>query len=136
LPLKNTILANNPSGGDCVRTGGTVNSSSQNNLIKDSANARDLVNGVNGNLIGADPKLGPLIGNPAYFLLPPGSPAIDRGDNGVCAVAPVNNQSQNGVTRPRDGDGYSIAVCDIGAYEAPTAGILYSVYLPLLAKDS
>ena len=50
--------------------------------------------------------------------LPNGSPAIDAGDTAICGAAPVNNESQNGVTRSPDGK------CDIGAYEldniAPT----------------
>jgi hypothetical protein len=45
--------------------------------------------------------------------LNPGSAAIDAGDNTICAAAPVNNTSQNGVTRPQG------PACDIGAYEAP-----------------
>ncbi|MCS6825495.1 MAG: hypothetical protein NZ553_02670 [Caldilinea sp.] len=39
----------------------------------------------------------------------------------VLPPAPVNNQSQNGVTQPVDGAGNGSAVCDIGAYEAPEA---------------
>jgi hypothetical protein len=58
-----------------------------------------------------NPLLGALTGSPAYFPLNAGSPAINRGDDSVCAVWPVNNQSQNGVTRPQG------AHCDIGSYE-------------------
>ncbi len=58
LTLKNTVIANSVSSGDCVNvSGGRVDPSSMNNLIKDSANACGLVNGVNGNIIGADPRL-------------------------------------------------------------------------------
>lgn len=116
--LKNTIIANSQSGGDCV---GTLSGSSINNLIEDSTNACGLVNGVNGNIIGVDPNLGTLTGSPAYFPLNPGSPAIDTADNATCAAAPVNNQSQNGITRPQDGDGNGTATCDIGSFEAPAA---------------
>ncbi len=111
MTLKNTIIANSTSGGDCVNLG-TV-SPSNNNLIEDSTNACGLTNGVNGNIIGSDPNLGALTGSPAYFPLNPGSLAIDAGDNATCAAAPVNNTSQNGVTRPQGPN------CDIGSYEAP-----------------
>ena len=59
-----------------------------------------------------NPLLGVLTGSPAYFPLNAGSPAIDKGDDPICAAAPVNNQSQNGVTRPQG------AHCDIGSYES------------------
>jgi CSLREA domain-containing protein len=112
--LRNTIIANSTSGGDCV---GTLSGTNNNNLIESAASACGLTNGVNGNIIGQDPNLGTLIGSPAFFPLNAGSPAIDAGDNTTCAAAPVNNQSQNGVVRPQDGDGNSTVVCDIGAYE-------------------
>jgi hypothetical protein len=56
--------------------------------------------------------LGALIGSPAYFPLNPGSPALDAGDDSACITAPVNRESQNGLTRPQG------ARCDIGSYEA------------------
>jgi hypothetical protein len=70
-----------------------------------------LTNGSNGNIIGSDPNLGALTGSPAYFPLNLGSPAIHAGDNIICAASPINNTSQNGVTRPQG------ARCDIGSYE-------------------
>ena len=42
------------------------------------------------------------------------SPAIDAGDQAVCAAAPVNNRDQRGFVRP--GTGHT--QCSIGAYEA------------------
>ncbi|GIV69775.1 CSLREA domain-containing protein [Caldilinea sp.] len=116
--LQNTLIANSLSGGDCL---GALSGASYNNLIGDVGAACGLTNGVNGNLIGQAPNLGALTGAPAYFPLNAGSPAIDQGDNIACALAPVNNESLNGVTRPVDGDGDASAVCDIGAYEAPDA---------------
>lgn len=114
LRLINTIVAESING-DCVAPSAT----GENNLIKDTTYSCGLINGVDGNIIGSDPNLGALTGSPAYFPLNPGSPAIDAGDNATCAAAPVNNESQNGVTRPQDGDGNGTAVCDIGSYEKP-----------------
>ncbi|MEW5876699.1 MAG: IPTL-CTERM sorting domain-containing protein [Acidobacteriota bacterium] len=115
--LKNTIIANSTGGGDCYLWGGTV--TGNNNLIKDTTYACGLINGSNGNIIGVDPSTGPLTGSPAYFPLNPGSPAIDAGDPITCSNPPVSNQSQNGITRPQDGDGNGSAICDIGSFEAP-----------------
>ncbi|BCW92568.1 MAG: hypothetical protein KatS3mg007_0462 [Thermoanaerobaculum sp.] len=114
--IKNTIIANSTSGGDCA---GTLSGSNINNLIEDSTNVCGLINGVDGNIIGVDPNLGPLTGSPAYFPLVFPSAAIDAGDPTTCSNAPVSNQSQNGVTRPQDGDANGSAICDIGSFEAP-----------------
>ncbi|GIV94148.1 MAG: CSLREA domain-containing protein [Chloroflexus sp.] len=113
LTLNNTIIANS-FGGDCR---GSVASADHNLIENTGTNACNLTNGVNGNIIGQDPNLGTLAGTPAYFPLNTDSPAIDKGSNAICAAAPVNNQSQNGVTRPQDGNGDSSATCDIGSYE-------------------
>jgi CSLREA domain-containing protein len=126
--LKNTIIANSPSGGDCV---GALTGTNINNLIESiGSNACGLTNGVNWNIIGYDPNLGTLTGSPAYFPLNAGSRAIDAGNNTICAAAPVNNQSQNGVTRPQDGNGNGIATCDIGSYEVA----IFRLYLPLIQR--
>ncbi|MEO8609209.1 MAG: choice-of-anchor Q domain-containing protein [Chloroflexota bacterium] len=58
-----------------------------------------------------DPLLGPLTGSPGYLPLGAGSPAIDAGDNTICAASPVNSIDQRGVARPAN-------ACDIGAVEA------------------
>lgn len=103
MTLRNTIVANN-TGGNCSGT------------ITNGANNID--NGTtcgwgsaSGSMSSTNPLLGALTGSPAYFPLNAGSPAIDNGDDPICAAWPVNNQSQNGVTRPRG------AHCDIGSYE-------------------
>ncbi len=46
-----------------------------------------------------------------FHPLPPGSPAIDA------AVGPCTGKDQRGISRPRDGDGDGVAVCDLGAIE-------------------
>ena len=74
-------------------------------------NSFNLIDGVDGNIIGFDPDLGLLTGFPSYYPLNIGSLAIDAGDDAKCAM--LSNQSQNGVIRPQG------AHCDIGSYEAP-----------------
>jgi hypothetical protein len=99
--LKNTIIANSVSGGECA--GSLV--SLGNNL--DSANTCGL--GVAGDLSNTNPKLGPLQDNGGPTLthaLLEGSPAIDAGDD---SAAPATDQ--RGVSRPQG------AASDIGAFE-------------------
>ena len=112
--LKNVIVANSTSGGDCRLDVSTLNAASANNLIEATgANACDLTNGVNGNIIGSDPLLGALGsygGSTQTFPLLPGSAAIDAGDSAACAAAPVSGKDQRG----QDRDDYQ---CDIGAFE-------------------
>lgn len=112
--IRNTILANSVSGGDCWNhaTGILIGS---NNIIETTSTCNSIAT------ITSDPMLGSLIGTPAYFPLNAGSPAIDAGNNAVCAAAPVSNTSQNGRARPQG------AHCDIGSYEANATLTLQSV---------
>jgi predicted outer membrane repeat protein len=115
--LTNVIIANSTSGGDCVNVGsGTLNGGSGYNLIEDVANACGLTNGVNGNIIGSDPNLGPLSDNGGAtrtHALLTGSPAINAGTTSGCPAS-----DQRGITRPVG------ASCDIGAFELYT-GVYY-----------
>ncbi len=109
--LKNVIIANSTSGGDCVQAvGGGLDASSSNNLIEDSANACALTNGVDGNIIGLDPLLGTLGDHGSLtetISILPDSPALNTGNDADCPA-----DDQRGETRPQGEH------CDIGAYEA------------------
>jgi hypothetical protein len=111
LHLWNTIVANSPSGGDCVNDG-TI-ATNVNNLIED---------GTCSPAVTGDPLLGPLAdnGGPTQTMaLGDGSPAIDAGDDATCEAV-----DQRGVSRPQG------VHCDIGAYETE----LHTVYIPLVVK--
>jgi hypothetical protein len=125
--MRNTIISSSY-GGDCV---GTLDPSSANNLISDTDSATNcglsgpsafgpnspVSAGINGNIVGVDPMLGPLTNNgglvPTFALLA-GSPAIDAGD--MCP-----SFDQRGQLPKLDGDGDGTAACDIGAFEVSTA---------------
>jgi predicted outer membrane repeat protein len=117
VTLKNTIVANSPSGDNCYGTitdgGGNLN---YPNTIQTACP------GIN-----SDPKLGPLQhnGGPTHTMaLLPGSAAIDAGINSICAAAPVNNLDQRGIARPQG------LHCDSGAYEA----LLPRAFLPIIMR--
>jgi hypothetical protein len=117
LILRNSIIANSTSGGDCSNSG-TIGSN-VNTLIHDgSCNTGTSLSGF----LTGDPKLGPLAdnGGPTQtFALLPESPAIDAGDATICAlVTGVNNLDQRGATRPAG------AACDRGAFEAGAQPII------------
>lgn len=121
MTLKNSIIANSIAGGDCANNGGSVTGS--NNLIEDATNACGLTNGVNGNIIGSDPLLGPLVNNggSTLTLMPlPGSLAIDTGANAGCPAT-----DRRGISRPQG------SVCDIGAVETV---IWLFQYLPMVLR--
>jgi CSLREA domain-containing protein len=112
--LSNTIVANSASGGDCAGAG--INDDGHN-LIEDATSSCGLTNGVNGNIVGVDPLLGPLANNggPTQTIaLLLGSQVINAGDSAVCTNPPVNGVDQRGYARP--GSGHT--QCSIGAYEA------------------
>ena len=116
LQLYNTILAN---GSTCAEevTGGT------NNLIEASGNqACGLSNGFNGNIVGPSAKLGAPTGSPPYFGLTAVPRPLAPETIPFALAPPVNNTSQNGLTRPQG------PKCDIGSYEAPPFNPLTEIY--------
>ena len=116
VTLRNTIVGGNTAitGPDCS---GTLTSEGHNLT---GNNAGCVFTRTTGDLVNVDPKLGPLQDNGGLTFthaLLPGSPAIDAGDDTICA-APVGAPNfgaggldQRGVGRPQG------AHCDIGAYE-------------------
>lgn len=74
-----------------------------------------------------DPLLGPLAdngGETQTHILLPGSPAVDEETNTGCPSI-----DQRDVSRPINGAGVSLALCDIGAVEA-----MIDHYLPLISR--
>ncbi|HNB34711.1 MAG TPA: choice-of-anchor Q domain-containing protein, partial [Anaerolineales bacterium] len=114
LNYANTILANSTTGSDCYNENGVV-STNTNNLVENNS---ALPNHCGAPGLNSDPMLESLANNGSStktMALLPGSPAINAGSDSVCATAPVNNTSQNGVSRP------SGIHCDIGAFEFDTS---------------
>jgi hypothetical protein len=107
--VANTILAGSTAGGNCS---GLPVSSAGHNLSDDLSCQSGL--SAAGDLNGIDPLLSPLAdnGGPTQtHALKPASPAIDGGDDAICAAKPVENRDQRNEVRPNG------LHCDIGAYE-------------------
>jgi CSLREA domain-containing protein len=102
MSLNNTIIAFNPSGGNCL---GAISGS--NNLANDGTCGSGSTNSPTINI----GPLGNHGGSTQTIPLLPGSAALDAGDDDTCEAAQVSNQDQRGVRRPMG------MHCDIGAFE-------------------
>ncbi len=119
IRLSNTIVAGNGPASiasDCNRVvsvdGGNLIGTTSCNLSNAQANDQ----------LGADAQLQPLAPAGGFTRVHVAGPAtLDRGSGGNCP-----GSDQRGVARPQDGDGDGIAVCDVGAVEAPDAGALFA----------
>ena len=122
LIVANSIIANSPTGGNCINSNATI-STSHTLFSSSGANACDQT-AANGNLLNFNPLLEPLTtdpGIPAYFplqteliVLPPNpphpaSPAINTGEAASCS-----HIDQRGYLRID-------SMCDMGAYEDVTS---------------
>jgi large repetitive protein len=110
--LGNSIVANNPTGGNCA---GTITSLGGNVENGDTCQLRELSDQP-----GTNPRLGPLAdnGGPTWtHALLAGSPAIDAGDPEFDPLDPPLTADQRGLARVADGTGDGTARIDIGAFE-------------------
>jgi predicted outer membrane repeat protein len=132
-----TFSANRAWSGWAVYSDGTQYVVLQNTIVADTTSGdecRGRVTDGGGNLsypeyscggIHSDPLLGALQNNggPTQTMaLGAGSPAIDTGTSAACQVAQPNNRDQRGYARFVDGNGDTVAQCDIGAFEYGASG--------------
>ncbi|MDW8240859.1 MAG: choice-of-anchor Q domain-containing protein, partial [Acidobacteriota bacterium] len=122
--IKNSIVGNSPTGGDCSAAGGTLNVDGTNFDTSGSCPGFTQVTSMQLNL-------GPLADNggptQTHALLP-GSVAIDAVSDCTDLQSPTPQQvttDQRGVRRPLDGDADGTPECDVGAYEAPCPSDLF-----------
>ncbi len=112
VTVGNSILANSVSpAADCANNSGTITDRGHN--LIEAQSGCGFTNGVNGNIVGLDPNLGPLANNggptQTHALLLT-SIAVNAGDN---ALANLLTTDQRGAGFPRINGG----TVDMGAYE-------------------
>src|SRR5207249_11027310 len=121
VTMINSTVANSPSGGNCsVDVGVTITDGGHN--IDDGTTCgftgANCASTTGTSFCNTNPLLDPsglaTHGGPTQTItLEAGSPAINAGDETVCAAPPVNNLDQRGLVRP----GAGATNCSIGAYE-------------------
>lgn len=112
------------------------------NLIENT-NGCTLAGDLTGNITGANPNLGLLQNNGGSTFthaLLPGSPVIDAGKPTGCldpSGLPLTTD-QRGFVRPVAGNGNTVSICDLGAYESNSSSApgptTNWIYLPLIQK--
>jgi hypothetical protein len=118
VTITNTIIANSTSGGNCSGIGTDGGHNIDDGTTCGFTGAGCASTGGS-SFCNTNPQLDPARlannGGPTQTIaLLAGSPAINAGDESVCAEPPVNNLDQRGYLRP--GTGHT--VCSIGSYEA------------------
>jgi predicted outer membrane repeat protein len=117
VTLANTIVANSGGAGNC----------SNGNLVPTASITGRGTNIDSDGTCGLGPATDPVLdpaglannGGPTQTVaLQAGSPAINAGDEAICAAAPVNNLDERGYFRP----GAGATRCSIGAYEFNSPG--------------
>jgi hypothetical protein len=119
--LRNTILSGNSASSSYPNCYGNQVSSAANII---SVNAGCTISGT---YINSDPLLAPYLTQFGVYPLRPTSPAVDTGDATYC-----ESIDQLGTSRPQDGNGDLVAVCDIGAYEL---GLLSPTYMVIVTGN-
>lgn len=139
LTFRNSIIAGNldlagPPTGDFQPSFPDLNAQTQNTIVGNSNNLIGSRDGItNSTQIGTPGQsdivnptiaLGDLLANggPTRTHRPaPTSPAVDAANADTCTAAPIANRDQRTLSRPADGNGDAIAVCDIGSVEIRAA---------------
>ncbi|MCB0071043.1 MAG: hypothetical protein KDE20_06275, partial [Caldilineaceae bacterium] len=114
LEMRNTLVADNTGGSADLNLMFGTFVDGGHNLVESTSGRDTVVDGSNGNIVGVDPKLGPLAdngGDTQTHKLLSGSPAIDSGDTSLPA-------DQRAKSRPFG------SADDIGAYETHDLGII------------
>lgn len=114
--LRNTIIANSTSGGDCERNPNTAFTNEINADFSLIESGLTCVNGTNSNNRTGDPALGPLQNNGGSTLTHEPSPTSQVIDVGSNSLVNVSND-QRGFTRITDGDNNGSNIVDIGSVE-------------------
>ncbi|MBE2271578.1 MAG: hypothetical protein IAE80_25315, partial [Anaerolinea sp.] len=120
LRLYNSIVANTIATANCTNSGSI---DVRYSLIEDGScgvSGTPASPDANGNFTG-DPDINgtTLIPNPGSPVIDRGNPATVGGGGSTCLAT-----DKNGTARPLDGDGDTVARCDMGAFEAPAAAVV------------